>query len=199
MGSRITQGTVGFAVAVVFSTLAIVQPRAATDPAQPFAEAWSRLPGSAGWRMLVSPPFPRDWPPDAGSHGLTVVRYAFAMRLRAGLADGAEIAAAWARSTETRDGAVVVTSLAAELHPLGIQGVRPITKTELDLVGREVEAARLLQAGPPDANGPLVRAATCGWIGRNGLVAAAITPLHPAFTRWLSCGNLGSEPAAKPR
>ena len=198
MGIRITQGTIGFAVAVAFSTLSMIQPHAATDPAQPFAEAWSRLSGSAGWRILVSPPLPLDWPPDAGGHGLTVVRYAFAMRLRAGLADSAEIAAPWARSTKTRGGAVTVTSLAAELHPLGIQGVRPLTKTELDLVGREDEAARLLQAGAPDAGDPLVRAATCGWIGRNGLVAAAITPLHPAFTHWLSCGNLGLEPAARP-
>lgn len=198
MNSRITKGTTGFAVAVAFSTRAMVQPCAATSPAQPFAEAWSQLPGSAGWQMQVSPPFPLDWPPDAVGHGMTVVRYAFAMLLRAGLADGAEMAAPWARSTESRGGAVTVTSLAAELHPLGIQGVRPITKTELDLVGREDEAARLLQAGAPDANSPLIRAATCGWIGRNGLAAAAITPLHPAFERWLSCGNLGSEPAARP-
>ena len=169
---------------------------AAYDPTQPFAEAWSRLPGSRGWTLLVSIPFPRDWPPALGRQGMDVVRYAYAMRLRPGLADGAEMAAPWARSTETPDGAVTVTVLATELQPLGIQGVRPLSAAELDLAGRESEAARLLQAGAADATNPLVRAATCGWIARNGVVAAAITPLHQAFTRWLACGDTAGPPAA---
>ena len=198
-GNRMNLRVTGLVMVAALLSLATGHSRAASDPAQPFAEAWSRLPGSTGWRMLVSAPSPRDWPPVVDGHGMTAVRYAFAMRLNPGLADGAEVGAPWAWSTEAEGGAVTVTSLAAELHPLGIQGVRPLTKAELDLVGREAEAAGLLQAGGTKATDPLVRAATCGWIGRNGVVAAAIAPLHPAFTRWLACGNAGVEPVARPR
>ena len=199
LGSRIHQGTVIIVAALGLATLSSSRPRAATDPTQPFAQAWARLPGSAGWQMLVSAPFPRDWPPEGGGRGMPVVRYAYAMRLRPGLADGAEVAAPWARSTEADDGATTLALLDAGLHPLGIQGVRPLGNAELELVGREAEAAALLRVGETAATDPLVRAVTCGWIGRNGVAAAAITPLHPAFTRWLACGNAGSEPVAGPR
>ena len=198
MACQSHRGTVGFVVVAALLSLAMGRVQAATDPTQPFAQTWSRLSGSAGWQMLVSAPFPRDWPPEADGRGMPVVRYAFAMRLRPGLADGAEMAAPWARSTED-NGVTTVTLLGAGLHPLGIQGVRPLNKAELDLVGREAEAAGLLRAGAPGATDPLVRAATCGWIARNGVAAAAITPLHPAFTRWLACGNAGAETVARPR
>ncbi len=105
----------------------------------------------------------------------------------------------WARSTESDDSATTVTLLEAGLNPLGIQGVRPLSSAELDLVGREAEAAGLLRTGGAAATDPLVRATTCGWIGRNSVVAAAITPLHPAFTRWLACGTAGAETMAMPR
>ncbi len=199
MGIQIHPRTVGIVVVAALLSFVVSRLQAATDPTQPFAQAWSRLPGTTGWRMLVSAPFPRDWPPEAGRHGLPVVRYAFAMRLRPGLADGAEMTAPWARSTEANDGATTVTLLEAGLNPLGIQGVRPLSSAELDLVGREAEAAGLLRAGGAAATDSLVRATTCGWIGRNGVVAAAITPLHPAFTRRLACGTAGAETVAMPR
>ena len=199
MGIQIHRQTVGIVVVAALLSLVASQLQAATDPAQPFAQAWAQLPDSAGWRMLVSAPFPRDWPPQAGGQGILVVRYAFAMRLRPGLADGAEMAAPWARSTEADDGAATVTLLGTGLHPLGLQGVRPLRPAELDLVGRDAEAAGLLRAGGTTATDPLVRATTCSWIGRNGVVAAAIIPLHPAFTRWLACGTAGAETVARPR
>lgn len=156
------------------------------DPAGPFLPFWDRLPDHAGWRMLVSAPFPQSWPPGPGRLG-AVVRYAFAMRLRPGLADGVEVAAPWARSTLRADGTVTVEPLRTRLEPLGVQGVRPLTAAESALAGQEGEVARLLLAGGQGAEAGLVRDYTCGWIGRLGIVAAAITPLHPAFSRWLAC------------
>ena len=93
MGIQIHPRTVGIVVVAALLSFVVSRLQAATDPTQPFAQAWSRLPGTTGWRMLVSAPFPRDWPPEAGRHGLPVARYAFAMRLRPGLADGAEMTA----------------------------------------------------------------------------------------------------------
>ena len=89
--------------------------------------------------------------------------------------------APWARSTEADDGVTTMALLEAGLNPLGIQGVRPLSSAELDLVGREAEAAGLLRAGGAAATDSLVRATTCGWIGRNGVVAAAITPAAPGL------------------
>ena len=34
---------------------------------------------------------------------------------------------------------------------------------------------------------PLMRLDTCGWTARQGSVAAAITPRHPACIGWLAC------------
>lgn len=95
--------------------------------------------------MLVSPAFPRSWPPPAdGSRA--VVRYAFAMRLNPAVADGAEMAAPWARVTLGARG-VGVERLPGRLRPLGVQGVRPLRNGEVVLAGREEEVAGLLLAG----------------------------------------------------
>ncbi|MGI4946032.1 MAG: hypothetical protein ACRYHQ_36645 [Janthinobacterium lividum] len=51
-------------------------------------------------------------------------------------------------------------------------------------------AGQLLASGPGATNG-LVRDVTCGWIGRQGVAAAAITPLHPGFVRWMACPGVG--------
>ena len=151
---------------------------------------WTELPGRAGWQMLVSPAFPRSWPPPPAGSGV-VVRYAFAMRLKPGVADGAEMGAPWARVTVDARGAQAVERLSRRLRPLGLQGVRPLGTAEIALLGREQEAAERLLAGSPQATDGLVRDVTCGWIGRQGVVAAAITPLHPGFVRWLACPGTG--------
>ncbi len=155
------------------------------DALQPL---WTRLPGRTVWRMLVSPAFPRAWPPPPAGRG-AVVRYAFAMRLPPGVADGAEMAAPWARATLGADGGLLIEPLSPRLKPLGIQGVRPLKPGETALAGREQEAADRLLAGGDGTTDPLVRDVTCNWISRQGVVAATITPHHPAFTRWLDCGR----------
>ncbi len=73
MGIQIHRRIVGIVVVAALLSFVASRLQAATDPTHPFAQAWSRLPGTTGWRMLVSAPFPRDWPPDAGRHGLPVV------------------------------------------------------------------------------------------------------------------------------
>lgn len=163
------------------------QPAAATaSPEAAFLPLWSQLPNRAGWRILVSPAFPATWPPARGTPG-AVNRYAFAMRIPAGLADGAVMAAPWARSLEGADGTTAVERLQPDLQPLGIQGVRPIAGVEAALARREEDVAALLLAGADRATDRLVREFTCGWIKRQGVVAAAITPRHPGFAAWLAC------------
>ncbi len=165
------------------------------DPAQAFSPAWAQLADTAGWQMIVSAPFPQTWPPPAGAR-LGLVRYAFAVRLRPGLADGVEVASPWALSVARPDGTVTVTVLQRTLDPLGIQGVRPLRTGELAVAGHEAEAktAALLEAGGNEAMDDSVRATTCNWIDRNGVVAAAITAVHSRFTGWLACPSRAAGP-----
>lgn len=134
--------------------------------------------------MLVSPAFPGAWPQPVGG---TVVRYAFAMRLVPGIVDGAEMAAPWAKSTQDAAGGVVVERLSTRLRPVGVQGVWPLGSAESSLAGREQEVASLLRAGGAPATSDLVRAFTCGWTARLGVVSAVIMPRHPGFRDWLAC------------
>ena len=167
--------------------------RAADDPAQAFRPAWTRLGDTAGWQMLVSAPFPQDWPlPAERRQG--VVRYAFAMRLRGGLSDGVEIASPWAWSLESAGGMTTVAVFQSTIHPLGIQGVRPLRAGEGELAGHGAKVAALLRFGSDPASADLIRTYTCNWIDRQGVVAAAIMPLHPSFTRWLACQSLPVNP-----
>ena len=176
-----------FAVGILLTAAPVFGLHAqAADPAQPFLPAWHRLADRDGWQMLVSAAFPREWPPRAGRR-MAVVRYVYAYRLRPGLADGAETAAPWARSTERPDGTVTVALLQPGLRPLGLQGVRPLRAGEAELARRDAEAAAQLRAGGSGASDGLVHDFTCNWIARNGVVAAALTPLHPAFVQSLAC------------
>ena len=95
--------------------------------------------------------------------------------------------APWAKSTLSSADEVVVEQLTARLQPLGLQGVRPLNNAEIVLIGREQEIAQRLLAGDELAADGVVRDFTCSWIARQGVVAAAIMPLHPDFERWLAC------------
>ena len=170
-------------VSLLLASPVRAQPAASTPEAS-FLPLWDELPQHAGWQMLVSPAFPGAWPQPAGG---AVVRYAFAMRLTASLADGVEVAAPWARSTLGAAGDIAVERLSARLQPLGIQGVRPLGSAEVALAAREQDAASLLRTGGPAATDGVVRAFTCGWIARQGVVAATILPRHPGFADWLAC------------
>ena len=175
------------ALLVASCLLPMLQSRAQTaaqDPETAFMSLWNDLPHRSGWQMLVSPPFPATWPQPPGG---TVVRYAFAMRLNPTVADGAEMSAPWAKSTRSATGVIAIERLSNRLRPLGIQGVRPLRSSEIAVGDREPEMARLLFAGGTAATNGVVREVTCAWIARQGVVAAAIMPLHPSFTKWLAC------------
>ena len=156
------------------------------NPDAAFATLWESMPDRAGWQMLVSPPLPRDWPLRQDGH-VAVVRYAFAMRLRPGLADSAEMTVPWAELIQTSDGAVDVESLSGRLEPLSLQGVRPLRSAEVTLIAREQEVVDQLLADGSPSDDRLLRDFTCSWMGRLSVVAAAIAPSHPAFMRWLAC------------
>lgn len=151
------------------------------DASAVFLPAWNGLPGRAGWRMLVSPAFPGTWPLPSGRG--TLVRYSFAIRLDPAVSDAAEMTAPWAKSTLSSNGEVVVEQLSARLQPLGLQGVQPLESAEIVLIGREQKVAQRLLAGGERATDSVVRDFTCSWIARQGVVAAAIMPLHPDFQR----------------
>ncbi|MCR0985241.1 hypothetical protein [Roseomonas populi] len=173
-------------LAALLLALAPAARAGAVPPGPEIEAAWAALgPAARGWSLLVSPAFPLAWPPD-GTAALR--RYAFAYRQRPGLADGVEIAAPWA-AADTHPGAPArIIRLAADLSPLGIQGVRPLGAEETRLIGREAEVAALLAAPPDEAGAALIRAFHCNWARRQGVVARAIAPSHPAFTAWLGCG-----------
>lgn len=156
------------------------------DPAAPFRAAWQGLSGARDgrWDLHVSAGFPRSWPPGAEP---AVVRYAFAMRHARDLSDGMEVAAPWARSTESADGTVTMELLRPQVDRIGIQGVRPMRADELSLARREEEVAVLLTRPLDPAGESLVRRFTCDWLKRQGTAAAEILPRHEGFVRWLAC------------
>lgn len=69
------------------------RPGCPDNPEAAFQPFWEVLPNRAGWQVLVSPAFLQSWPPPPNGRR-SVVRYAFATRLKPGVADGAEMAAA---------------------------------------------------------------------------------------------------------
>lgn len=160
-------------------------PAAETDATAQFAAAWKQVASSApGWAMQVSPVFPQHWPPGSGD---AVVRYAFAYRLSERIADGAEMAAPWARGDGNLAGPLRVELLRRSLEPIGIQGVRPMQPWEIQLASRQEEAGALLLRPLNTATDGLIRAFYCNWKARQGTVAATIAPRHPGFFRWLEC------------
>ena len=184
--------------------------KAAPDGTAALLPLWEALPDRDGWQMLVSPAFPATWPPPMGGQR-EVVRYAFALRVAAGVADGAEMAAPWAKLTIRRDGGAVVHRLSDRLQPLGIQGVRPLATAEIALVPREQEVADRLLSGR-GLGDEVVQAFTCNWIARQGVVAsryhafaprlhalAGLPLIHPSTPIRLTDGaSVASEPACSP-
>ena len=141
------------AILLLLTQGASAQPIPAPETA--FLKLWSAIPNRAGWDPLVSPAFPSRWPPPNGTG--KIVRYAFAIRIRPGVADGAEVAAPWGRSTLDGEGRLVVERLTTRLQPLGIQGVRPLSAVEITLLDQESAAAKLLLAGGGQARDGVVR------------------------------------------
>ncbi len=117
----------------------------AEEPGRAFAPAWAGLADTSGWRMRVSAPFPQAWPPPAG--GAAVVCYAYAARLRPGLADGEQVASPWARSVEAPDGVTRVTVLGTVAAPSWGAGRAPAARRGGGLGGTGAGGRRAAAGG----------------------------------------------------
>jgi hypothetical protein len=150
--------------------------------------AWAKVekpstkapPPGVMWRFRVAPPLPTEWPMTAKS---ALVRWVFAAGMEVGLHDGERVAAPWARIDTTADGASKLTVLTKTLDGNDIQGVKPISKAEADLVGGVCQASEALEAGDL----ALVKPSWCAWLKHNGVIAAKLKPNHQAFFTALAC------------
>ena len=99
------------------------------------------MPDRAGWQMLVSPAFPRDWPapPTGQARWYATPLHAPEARRCGRCGDGGRpgpgsrrvaVAQRWWSNCPSR------------LQPLGIQGVRPLSRAELALIAREQGGGR---------------------------------------------------------
>ena len=132
------------------------------------------------WRFRVAPPLPSEWPMTKKS---TFVRWVFAAGMDVGLHDGERVAAPWARIDTAADGASKLTVLTKTLSSADIQGVKPISKAEADLVTGVFETSAALEAGQLAALKP----SWCAWLKYNGVIAAKLEPNHAAFFTALAC------------
>lgn len=161
---------------------------------------WSKvaqpLPSSTGpsfWKFLLSPPLPCTWPA-SGSGKICYYAYAYAMD--PSLADGVRVAAPWAKvslDSPFHPEAAKVETLGKQLQILGIQGVRPLAGGELEIAKSGDQAKQMLLNWVSEQT-PLsqeeragIVAYYCQWTKTNGVIAAAINPLHADFFAWLGC------------
>ena len=145
------------------------------------------------WSYQISPPFPMDWPPEAGRR-ICYYAYATGFSVQGGLADGVYVAAPWCRVivTPSGSGRPTVERLADRLREIGIQGVSPLSADEkaiYDQVGSVEGLLATLNAAPEElaAERRQLRAYYCTWVGHNGTVVSEIRGLHEGFFRWLAC------------
>ncbi|WP_354698249.1 hypothetical protein DSM112329_03915 [Paraconexibacter sp. AEG42_29] len=139
--------------------------------------AWADLAAPPGWELRRTPPLPASWPPAPGGAAVWLC-YAERDDTPAAI----EVAAPWARITLPADAVVpTVERLEAGVHPLGLQGIRPLAPED---VARPLPGGGALlgalRAGDPDGR---LAAALVEWRGRSGLVAR-----HPAVAPHLPPG-----------
>jgi hypothetical protein len=171
---------------VFLLALLATSPARAADPGA-LERAWATVADREGWHALLSPAFPQHWPPPSDGSG-GVVSYAFAWRYAAAGPNLVEVSAPWAGLATARDGSTHIEVLRPTLLPLGVEATRPMRGEEVTLAAREAEVARVLRTVPTPSGSALIRAATCAWIARHGLVAEVVLHRHPEFGAWLRCG-----------
>ncbi|MER2563762.1 MAG: hypothetical protein ABTQ32_23735 [Myxococcaceae bacterium] len=132
------------------------------------------------WSYRLTPPMPSEWPMTPKS---TLVRWVFAAGMDVGLRDGERVAAPWGRVDVSADGTATFTAVSKSLEGNDIQGVRPITKAEADVVRQVFETSEALRAGDLAA----VKEPWCRWLRYNGVIAAKLKPKHEAFFTALAC------------
>jgi hypothetical protein len=134
------------------------------------------------WDPRVAPPLPSEWPMTPKG---TLVRWVYAAGRDMNLSDGERVAAPWARIDLSAEGARNLTTLSSALEPFDTQGVRPVSKAEVEVLGQLAEAEASLRKNDLDA----VKAGYCAWRSMNGTIAQRIEPKHAAFFKALRCGR----------
>lgn len=132
------------------------------------------------WSYRVAPPLPSEWPMTPKS---TLVRWVFAAGMDVGLHDAERVAAPWARVDVAADGTSNLTVISKALEGNDIQGVKPITKAEADMVPKVFETDEALRAGDVAS----VKEPWCRWLRYNGVIATKLKPKHEAFFTALAC------------
>jgi hypothetical protein len=142
---------------------------------------------------------PASWPPNGDGR---LSRLVYASGHMNGLADAELRGSIWARivlDAKTRKPSF--QRLSPESKDAGMQGVRPMTRKEIDVAGTRDAAIPALEAlaaakGAPKTPDPVLRAYYCQWKKFSG--AASELP-HPEidFLNWLDCGRRDSPGAER--
>lgn len=143
-------------------------------------KSWKKVSASGGdmvWSYRISPPFPSTWPARGGGVDYYYV-YADGHDIRNMIADGAFVAAPWAR-IDVSGSVQKFVQLSKKLEQLGIQGVRPLERKEIQTIERAQRRKRTDYAGRRDYY--------CLWLATHGMIAESIRPDNRAFFTWLAC------------
>jgi hypothetical protein len=141
------------------------------------------------WEYQLTPPIPAAWPPDGQG---VVYYYAFAYGTRMDLRDAQLVAVPWARITVDGESTPRLEILEKEIKQVGIQGVRPLRKEEIEIFAQRAAveeqirklATKTFLAGIDPQ--PL-REFFQFWCSTHGVVAEQLRPRHPQFFAWVGC------------
>lgn len=134
------------------------------------------------WSVRLTPAVPSRWTPR--SNDAPVVRYAYAAAIDPSLMDGERTSAPFAKLEIEADGTTTVSKLSPVLGPLELQGVKPISRSEADLMAADlIEPARKGQMSS-------MRVQWCTWKKYHGVVAQHLAAKHPAFFDALACDTV---------
>jgi hypothetical protein len=146
------------------------------------------------WSYQITLPLPAPWPPTA-DRKLHYYVYAIGQDVSGGLSDGHFLAAPWARVVGSPEGesSLKLEFFNNKIEPIGIQGVRHLTREEHELYERwpeqkvltyfaDLKAAR--HTSKPET--PDFKKFFCTLIRHNGIYTR-LRPRHEGFFRWLKC------------
>jgi hypothetical protein len=130
---------------------------------------------SLGWGLRLTPVLPEPWPEPT-----EVLVFAYAAGLAVGVSDGETVSNAFAVAHLRAGLEPHVERLPGTLEKMGIQGIRPLRRDEIDLVGA---AARIQEqlAASPGALSRQVIAYYRHWLNVAGVIAARLPESQQRF------------------
>lgn len=143
-------------------------------------------------RSELTADFPASWPPNGD--GL-VSYFAYSSGMPPGLSDGQLVGSVWGRIVlDPETGGTWFTRLSPRTQELGTQGVRPMSKEEIDLYKRAPEAIQMVRdlaklKDAPRSPDPLLRAVYCQSYRFSGVITTSLPRPEADFQRWLDCRN----------